>query len=715
MRHDFLRFALIGLATTSLLSACADDDTAPTPTVEVTDDGAEIVRGAPLTPASADRPDVIAMRYIEARAGVPQSQLQSLGATSAQGITHVRFEQVVAGMRVYGAYVKAAVNPNGELLQVIAKLAPNVAATRATVSVTDALSSALAMHGYPTAVPATAGARGMTTLFAKGSVFHREPSVERVLFADGRAVHEGFLVETWSQSNNQLDHTLVDGAGRVVSTERRTNNESYRVFVEDPGKGGQVLVTGGQTAESPAGWLNAALAQRSIAITGNNTRTYLDAQSDNAPDAGGTTITDGNFTAVADLAQSPSTTTNRDVAVQNLFYLNNTIHDTLYRHGFDEAAGNFQTNNFGLGGAGNDPVNAEAQDGGGLDNANMATPSDGSSPRMQMYLWSGTTPAGVVTVGASTYGYYPSSFGPALTATGTSGALAVANDGTGVGSDACEALGAGTLTGKIAIVDRGTCNFTVKVANAQAAGAVAVVIANNADGTAFGPGGTDRKVRIPSGMVSLADGNALKASASAAATVKTNPQPALRLDGDLDSDIVFHEYGHGLTWRMIGGMSGPLAGAIGEGASDTVAFLINGDDRIGEYSYGDPLGIRRQGYASYVGGYSTVTGGEVHNDGEVYAAAMYQVLENYLAAGLSATDVLDDFVDGMNYTPATPAFEDMRDGMLQSITNRGLGARSCLIWRAFAQYEIGVGADGRTAKGGRSVVVTPSTALPPGC
>jgi hypothetical protein len=38
-------------------------------------------------------------------------------------------------------------------------------------------------------------------------------------------------------------------------------------------------------------------------------------------------------------------------------------------------------------------------------------------------------------------------------------------------------------------------------------------------------------------------------------------------DGDLDADIVFHEYGHGLTWRMIGGMSGPLAGAIGEGAS----------------------------------------------------------------------------------------------------------------------------------------------------
>ena len=63
---------------------------------------------------------------------------------------------------------------------------------------------------------------------------------------------------------------------------------------------------------------------------------------------------------------------NRAVAVQNLFYLNNVIHDKLYRHGFDELAGNFQINNFGKGGAGNDAVQAEAQDGGGTDNANAA-------------------------------------------------------------------------------------------------------------------------------------------------------------------------------------------------------------------------------------------------------------------------------------------------------------------------------------------------------
>ena len=90
-------------------------------------------------------------------------------------------------------------------------------------------------------------------------------------------------------------------------------------------------------------------------------------------------MTTGDFLTAADLAQSPPTAHNKAVAVQNLFYLNNVIHDILYRHGFNEAAGNFQIDNFGNGGAGDDPVQAEAQDGGGTDNANFATPADGRS------------------------------------------------------------------------------------------------------------------------------------------------------------------------------------------------------------------------------------------------------------------------------------------------------------------------------------------------
>ena len=79
--------------------------------------------------------------------------------------------------------------------------------------------------------------------------------------------------------------------------------------------------------------------------------------------------------------------TQRAASVANLFYFNNIMHDFAYQLGFTEAAGNFQTNNFGRGGTGNDPVRAEAQDGSGTNNANFATPPDGSSPRMQMFLF----------------------------------------------------------------------------------------------------------------------------------------------------------------------------------------------------------------------------------------------------------------------------------------------------------------------------------------
>ena len=78
-------------------------------------------------------------------------------------------------------------------------------------------------------------------------------------------------------------------------------------------------------------------------------------------------------------------------AVTQLFYTTNWFHDKLFALGFDPSAGNFQNNNFAGGGLGNDRVLADAQDGSGTNNANFATPSDGISGRMQMFLFTGPT------------------------------------------------------------------------------------------------------------------------------------------------------------------------------------------------------------------------------------------------------------------------------------------------------------------------------------
>jgi subtilisin-like proprotein convertase family protein/BarA-like signal transduction histidine kinase len=78
-------------------------------------------------------------------------------------------------------------------------------------------------------------------------------------------------------------------------------------------------------------------------------------------------------------------------AITQLFYVTNWYHDQLFNLGFDEAAGNFQTTNFSGQGAGGDPVRAENQDSSGTNNSNFSTPPDGSSGRMQMFIFDGPT------------------------------------------------------------------------------------------------------------------------------------------------------------------------------------------------------------------------------------------------------------------------------------------------------------------------------------
>jgi len=75
-----------------------------------------------------------------------------------------------------------------------------------------------------------------------------------------------------------------------------------------------------------------------------------------------------------------------------MFFHVNWLHDRWYEAGFDEASGNAQQDNFGLGGIGGDPILAAGNHFSGTDNANMSTPPDGSSPRMHMFLFKGPNP-----------------------------------------------------------------------------------------------------------------------------------------------------------------------------------------------------------------------------------------------------------------------------------------------------------------------------------
>ena len=189
-------------------------------------------------------------------------------------------------------------------------------------------------------------------------------------------------------------------------------------------------------------------------------------------------------------------------------------------------------------------------------------------------------------------------------------------------------------------------------------------------------------------------------------------------DGTIDGDVIAHEYGHGLSKRLVGGGtlgSGPQTGALGEGWSDTTSFLKWGDAVIGEYVTGNPTtGIRGVAYDNSTLMYSNFNPANgVHSNGRIMASTMYDLLtamqDRYGAAGYNMTELL--FVDGLKNTVSSPNYLNFRTGVLVAdILNNG-GANACLIWGVFAGREMGFSA----ASSADQKTETPATDGPPGC
>jgi len=159
---------------------------------------------------------------------------------------------------------------------------------------------------------------------------------------------------------------------------------------------GRTLVTDPESlTASPFGWhdINGIPGAEYTITRGNNVHAYNDIGANNSstgdePDGAASLL----FDFTANLSEAPATVQNVVANTTNVFYMTNMMHDIYYNYGFDEAAGNFQQNNYGNGGIGGDYVLAEAQDGGSTNNANFSTPADGGNGRMQMYVWTSGNP-----------------------------------------------------------------------------------------------------------------------------------------------------------------------------------------------------------------------------------------------------------------------------------------------------------------------------------
>jgi len=672
------------------------------------------------------------------------------------------FEQRVDGVPVFQSRLSLLIDARGALVAAGGRLSPTLTRGRWRSDARRATQRALADHfgasrhrGSEPALTAAQGrpdgwSRFRLAASARGFHMDRDARARRVLYPLPTHLAPAHHVELWvpdPRGGILVDYVIGAEDGAVLMRRELTDwdDYTYRVFADEgapftpvdspfgdttPDRAGRpvdgplpaFVGQGMITVEAFNGPRDPWLASGAVWTRGNNVDAYADLV---APDG----FDDGDVRAVTtsanvfdhpfDGSRPPDAGVGQQqAAVTHLFFVNNWLHDWFYDVGFDEAAGNAQTDNLGRGGEAGDVLRAEALDHSGRNNANMSTPSDGESPRMQMFLWDGFEEAAVEAAGAS-YDVGVARFGP--TDFDVTAPTTVVDDGVGTGSDGCESLAA-DLSGRIAVIDRGGCSFLIKVQNAEAAGALAVIVVNDrGTGTTNMSTSTGGTAGIGALMVSQADGAGLRGGATARVHRTVGPDAA----SSLDSQVVTHEWGHYLHRRLVdfGSVQGR---AESEGWGDFLSVMMGlrpGDDLRGAFptasysNHGDEpvyYGTRRVPYSvdrafdalsfrhisdgealpdTHPVGPGPSDNSEVHNAGEIWATMMFDALVALLERSRAAGAPYDFdgglrrmagyIVVGMQLAPRNPTFTEQRDALVAAaLATDAEDAR--LIAQAFA-------------------------------
>ena len=538
--------------------------------------------------------------------------------TDHNGLRHLFLRQRWQGIEVWNGDIALHVGANGDVLKVNngiwSRMAKRVQATTPVITAEAAMTNVLRANGIADVPVLAAYNEAEREYVFNGTAFSGEPvkvklffqpKGDRLLLVWNVSHYTPDGTHWWNVRIDALTGEELDRNDWVVScgADHAHGEEAppapaapndYNVLpwpVESPNHGTRALRNAPWTEggiASPYGWHDTnGVAGAEYTITrGNNVRACEDADANNTPGYSPTSAT-LDFDHPIDFGLAPSGY--QDAAITNLFYWNNIIHDVWYQYGFDEPAGNFQSNNYGRGGAGNDFVNADAQDGSGTDNANFGTPPDGSSPRMQMYRWTYTTP---------------------------------------------------------------------------------------------------------------------------------------NRDSDLDNGIIAHEYGHGISNRLVGGPANTSclgnAEQMGEGWSDYFGLVMTiepgdlGTDArgVGTYVIGEPVtgdGIRPAPYSTSFGAnsftYANTNSGvsQPHGIGFVWCTMLWEMTWELIGVygfdpdiynGTGGNNIAMQLViDGLKLTPCNPGFVDGRDAILAAdVANNG-GANQAYIWAAFARRGLGVSAN----------------------
>jgi hypothetical protein len=583
-----------------------------------------------LTGPSKARPADVALGYVASHpdvfrlgAGARAAMRLVRDYVSVDGTHHLSWVQHAGGVPVFGNGLQANVTADGRLVNVVGSPLTALGAP----STTPALSAAAARDRAVRDVKGSILRLGVTTASGatRPATFSNGDRASLVLFQTLAGTRLAWRTIATPAKGQMYLHVIDATSGAVLY--RRNLVDYLRGDAWDNYPGAPRGGVQRPRDFTGRGWLD----RNATTLQGNNTHVYSDVNDDNAANPAEEVPPNGSrgwnypfvdfndevpdpnecsdaFPCGWNPAQPNSWQVNRKQSGTQLFYFVNKFHDHLAARpiGFTEAAGNFQQVNRSGQGLGGDPVLGENMDGANtdnglpdvfhIDNANMATPPDGQSPRMQMYLFHFPDPA--------------------------------AED------------------------------------------------------------------------------------------------PFLQADGSDEADIVYHEYTHGLSNRLVVDANGNStlgniqAGAMGEAWSDWYAldFLVGqgferdtaapGELIVGKYvEAGGKNLIRTQPLDCPVGASATACPGtpgagsggytygdfgkiigfpEVHADGEIWGETLWD-LRKAIGQRLSESLV----TRAMELSPANPSFLDMRNSILQAdkVTNKGRARNA--IWRVFAHRGMG--------------------------
>jgi len=573
-----------------------------------------------LFAAGNDTTRRIAYAHLSSQAAELQLEAEDLAGvfvykeyrSAVNGVTHIIYKEAFQGLEVANAEWVVNIDRDGRVLNAGGSLYGRAGAQAA---IPQPVSAMAAVRSAAMAVNLERGQRFVPFGVEVPKVVFSEASAEQtVRFArgefgadlEGRSIWyaaKGELRPAWEFF--VLDSDQVRAWNVVVDSETSTvlakdtltffqNAPRGLVFEMDPQPNPmpgvqlkapppyvqrRLLPFTGDPTASPHGWVTGNATAGNNAIIGINPNgvTFATAQP--------TTASNGDFSFPLELgpgAAHPHTFPN--AANTNLFYWINRSHDLFYQAGFDEAAGNYQEDNFGRGGAGADRMTAytqygsAGQFGAALNNAfysTRRTGDDGAPAMIAMFL--------------------------------------------GIG---------------------------------------------------------DRFLT----------------------------------DGAYDSNVILHEYTHGVSLRLVRQLAMHQGGAMGEAWSDFFALefgLPEGTPPDGTYPAAEYLfqqfgtGIRTYPYSTnkevnpitYADLGHVASTPAIHQDGGIWVAALWEMRANLIRQfgereGRRRTRIL--VIEGMKLTTPRPTMVDARDAVLLAdrVTFNGQSQRQ--IWEGFAKRGLGV-------------------------